>query len=153
MVHVIKIHQVFFLRPTNFTYGPQAHPFFRSINWDNIHRYPTPYSWKFRHPTRGMHATFGFKSWKERWQPDVSATSCERCPFLRHKIHGVKIMDVCKALAFAVFQLKSPRALDYMRTDGFDNLPSVQHAAKGTVRGRPLVRGTRIIGLGRGISM
>jgi protein-serine/threonine kinase len=42
-------------------------------------------------------------------------------------------MDVCKALAFAGFTHKSPRAVEYMRADGaFDNLPSMQHVAKDT---------------------
>ena len=77
-----------------------------------------------------------------------------RDPLLRHKIHGAEIMDVRKALAFAGFTHKSPRAVEYMRADGaFDNLPSMQHVAKDTVRGRPLVRETRSIGLGRAISM
>ena len=70
------------------------------------------------------------------------------------KIHCAEIMEVRKALAFAGFTHKSPRAVEYMRADGgFDNLPSMQHVAKDTVRGRPLVRETRIIGLGRAISM
>lgn len=63
-------------------------------------------------------------------------------------------MDVRKALAFTGFTHKSPRAVEYMRADGaFDNLPSMQHVAKDTVRGRRLVRETRNIGLGRAISM
>jgi protein-serine/threonine kinase len=77
-----------------------------------------------------------------------------RDPLLRHKIHGAEIMDVRKALAFAGFTHKSPRAVEYMRADGaFDNLPSMQHVAKDTVRGRLIVRETRNIGLGRAISM
>jgi len=77
-----------------------------------------------------------------------------RDPLLRHKVHGAEIMDVRKALAFAGFTHKSPRAIEYLRADrAFDNSPSTQHAKKGTVRGRPLVRETRDIGLGRAISM
>ena len=78
-----------------------------------------------------------------------------RDPLLRHKIHGTEIMDVRKALAFAGFTHKSPRAVEYMRVDeAFDNLTSMQHA-RGKVRGRPLVRETRDTGLdrGRAISM
>ena len=76
-----------------------------------------------------------------------------RDPLLRHKIHGAEIMDVRKALAFAGFTHKSPRAIEYLRADRvFDNFSSTQQG-KGTVRGRPLVRETRDIGLGRAISM
>ena len=79
-----------------------------------------------------------------------------RDPLLQHKIHGAEIMDVRKALAFAGFTHKSPRAIEYMRAEGaFDHsTSSTQHAyAKGTVPGQPLVRGTRDIGQGRPISM
>jgi len=74
-------------------------------------------------------------------------------PLLLHKVHGAEIMDVRKALAFAGFTHKSPRAIEYGRADrafegSHDNRP-----AKGTVRGRPLVRATRDVGLGRAISM
>ena len=91
---------------------------------------------------------------KAMFQPLAPADDATRDPLLRHKIHGVEIKHVRIALAFTGITLKSPRAVDYMRADrAFDNLPSVQHVAKDTVRGRPLVRGTRIIGLGRVISM
>ena len=86
--------------------------------------------------------------------PANGAPDATRDPLLEHKIHGAEIMDVRKALAFAGFTHKSPRAVEYMSADGvFDNLPSMQHVAKDTVRGRPLVRETRNIGLGRAISM
>lgn len=76
-----------------------------------------------------------------------------RDPLLRHKIHGAEIMDVRKALAFAGFTHKSPRAVEYVEARGaFDNSTSTQHA-RGTIRGRPLVRETRDIGLGRAISI
>lgn len=112
-----------------------------------------------------MHATFWFRVMKGKltsgpmFQPLVPANGASpdatRDPLLGHEIHGAEIMDVRKALAFAGFTHKSPRAVKYMRVDDgeFDNLPSMQHVAKETVRGRPLVRETRNIGLGRAISM
>jgi hypothetical protein len=78
----------------------------------------------------------------ESSQSDVSAPANDatRDPLLRHKIHCAEIMDAREALDFAVFTHKSPRAVEYMRADGaFDNLPSMQHVAKVTVSGRPLV--------------
>lgn len=57
-------------------------------------------------------------------------------------------------LAFAGFTHKSPRVVEYMRAKGAfdDNLPSVAKDTRAAVRGRPLVRETRSIGLGCAIS-
>jgi hypothetical protein len=74
-------------------------------------------------------------------------------PLLRHKVHGAEIMDVRKALAFAGFTHKSPRAVEYARADRAFVGPLDSRPVKGTVRGRPLVRETRDVGLGRAISM
>jgi len=77
-------------------------------------------------------------------------------PLLKHKIHGAEILDVRKALAFAGFTHKSPRTIEYTRAEKafgawIEDTPML---AKGTSpRGRPLVRETRDIGLGRAISM
>jgi hypothetical protein len=77
-------------------------------------------------------------------------------PLLKHKIHGAEILDVRKALAFAGFTHKSPPTIEYTRAEkvfdtGLEDTPKL---GKGTtVRGRPLVRETRDIGLGRAISM
>lgn len=81
-----------------------------------------------------------------------AAPDATKDPLLKHKVHGAEILDVRKALAFAGFTHKSPRTIEYTRADqAFVTSPS--GAAKGTVRGRPLVRETRDIGLGRAISM
>ena len=76
-----------------------------------------------------------------------------RDPLLKHKIHGAEILDVRKALAFAGFTHKSPRTLDYRRADRAFEVASPGAPVQGTTRGRPLVRETRDIGLGRAISM
>lgn len=76
-------------------------------------------------------------------------------PLLRHKLHGAEIMDVRKALAFAGFTHKSPRTIEYTRADKAFNVNELQETlpVQGTFRGRPIVRETRDIGLGRAISM
>lgn len=77
-------------------------------------------------------------------------------PLLKHKIHGAEILDVRKALAFAGFTHKSPRTIEYTRAENafgtwIEDTPML---AKGiAARGRPFVRETRDIGLGRAISM
>jgi protein-serine/threonine kinase len=70
---------------------------------------------------------------------------------LRDELHGAKILDVRKALAFAGFTHKSPRMISYLRADkAFDALPG---PVGGESRGRSAVRGTHEVGKGRAISM
>lgn len=147
----------------------QAHPWFKGIDWQNIHKYPAPYKPELRSPEDTRHfdsdippeVRIAFlRSYRGliRFQPLAPANGAPpdatKDPLLKHKIHGAEILDVRKALAFAGFTHKSPRTIEYTRADkvfeGWLNEP----ATKGTVRGRPLVRETRDIGLpGRAISM
>jgi protein-serine/threonine kinase len=72
---------------------------------------------------------------------------------LRDKVHGAEILDARKALAFAGFTHKSPRAISYLRVDkAFDPLPDT-YGQEIVSRGRTTVRDTREIGQGRAISM
>jgi protein-serine/threonine kinase len=76
-----------------------------------------------------------------------------RDPMLRDKVHGAEILDARKALAFAGFTHKSPRAISYLRVDkAFDPLPDT-YGQEIASRGRTTVRDTREIGQGRAISM
>lgn len=71
---------------------------------------------------------------------------------LRDKVHGNEILEVRKALAFAGFTHKSPRAISYVRADkAFDPEPNT-YGHEETDRGRSTIRGTRD-GKGRAISM
>lgn len=71
---------------------------------------------------------------------------------LRDKIHGAEILDVRKALAFAGFTHKSPRAVSYVRADkAFAPRPDTY--GQETVRGRSVARESLEIGKGRAISM
>lgn len=80
-----------------------------------------------------------------------------RDPMLRDKVHGAEILDVRKALAFAGFTHKSPRAFSYVRADrAFD--PRSDEAVvdpQATVRGRgrSVLRELPDVGRGRAISM
>lgn len=80
---------------------------------------------------------------------------------LRDKIHGQEILDVRKALAFAGFTHKSPRAVTYVRADRVFN-PEPDSYGREDIqedmgpepdRGRSTVRGSQEIGKGRAISM
>lgn len=76
-----------------------------------------------------------------------------RDPMLRDKVHGAEILDVRKALAFAGFTHRSPRAISYVRADkAFDPEPDT-YGQRATIRGRPVLRERRDIGKGRAISM
>ncbi|KAJ7188052.1 kinase-like protein [Mycena filopes] len=138
----------------------KTHPFFRGIDWLNIHRYPAPYHPELRAPEDTRH-----------FDPDIPAeplapangapADATRDPLLRHEIHGAEIMDVRKALAFAGFTHKSPRVISYVRADkAFDSQPDTYGQSppepsygQGTVRGRSALREPQDIGKGRAISM
>ncbi|KAJ7045705.1 kinase-like protein [Mycena alexandri] len=138
----------------------KTHPFFRGIDWLNIHRYPAPYHPELRAPEDTRH-----------FDPDIPAeplapangapADATRDPLLRHEVHGAEIMDVRKALAFAGFTHKSPRVISYVRADkAFDSQPDSYGQSppepsygQGTVRGRSALREPQDIGKGRAISM
>jgi hypothetical protein len=72
---------------------------------------------------------------------------------LRDKIHGEEILNVRKALAFAGFTHKSPRAVSYVRADkAFDPQPKTYGQQTGE-RGRSVLREVHEIGKGRAISL
>ncbi|KAL0068766.1 hypothetical protein AAF712_004095 [Marasmius tenuissimus] len=111
----------------------KAHPWFKGIDWDNIHRYPAPYRPELRHPEDTRH-----------FDPDIppeplapangAPPDATRDPMLRDKVHGQEILAVRKALAFAGFTHKSPRPLNYARVDqAFEPEPE---DAQRTIRGR-----------------
>lgn len=128
----------------------KAHPFFRGIDWLDIHRYPPPYHPELRNPEDTQH--FDSDIPPEPLAPANGAPAdATRDPMLRDELHGAEILDVRKALAFAGFTHKSPRMLNYLRADkAFDALPG---SVREKTRGRSAVRGTHEIGKGRAISM
>ncbi|THU95397.1 kinase-like protein [Dendrothele bispora CBS 962.96] len=129
----------------------KAHPWFRGIDWANIHRYPAPYHPELRNPEDTRHFDDDIPA--EPLAPANGAPpDATRDPMLRDKVHGQELLEVRKALAFAGFTHKSPRAITYVRADkafGFDQPDDTQ----GTVRGRSVLREPQEIGRGRAISM
>ncbi|KAF7792401.1 hypothetical protein EIP86_003438 [Pleurotus ostreatoroseus] len=135
----------------------KAHPWFRGIDWENIHRYTAPYRPDLRSPEDTRH--FDDDIPPEPLAPANGAPAdATRDPVLRDKVHGNEILEVRKALAFAGFTHKSPRVISYVRADkAFDPDPNTygQDEPERT-RGRATVRGPREIGKvgkGRAISM
>ncbi|KAL0956360.1 hypothetical protein HGRIS_002509 [Hohenbuehelia grisea] len=132
----------------------KAHPWFRGIDWANIHRYPAPYRPELRNPEDTRH--FDSDIPPEPLAPANGAPAdATKDPLLRDKVHGAEILDVRKALAFAGFTHKSPRAITYLRADkAFDMIQPDDEGAPGvTVRGRSRLRESHEIGKGRAISM
>ena len=64
-----------------------------------------------------------------------AAPDATRDPLLRDKVHGQEILDVRKALAFAGFTHKSPRAISYVPTD-----KALIRTARKNPRGRSALR-------------
>ncbi|KAF7315450.1 Kinase-like protein [Mycena indigotica] len=138
----------------------KAHPWFRGIDWLNIHKYPAPYHPELRAPEDTRH-----------FDPDIppeplapangAPPDATRDPLLRHEVHGAEILDVRKALAFAGFTHKSPRVISYVRADrAFDSQPDSYGQTppqpdypQETVRGRSALREPQEVGKGRAISM
>lgn len=82
-----------------------------------------------------------------------AAPDATRDPVLKDKVYGEEILNVRKALAFAGFTHKSPRAFEYVHAErAFEPLSPRGHD-EGTLRGRSPVRETRTIGKGRAISL
>lgn len=83
-----------------------------------------------------------------------AAPDATRDPVLKDKVHGEEILNVRKALAFAGFSHKSPRAFEYVHAQrAFEPLLDPRGDDTDTVRGRSPVRETRTIGKGRPISL
>ncbi|KAJ7594009.1 kinase-like domain-containing protein [Mycena floridula] len=130
----------------------KSHPWFRGVDWHNIHRYPAPYRPELRDAADTRH-----------FDPDIppeplapangAPADATRDPLLRDKIHGAEILDVRKALAFAGFTHKSPRAISYVRADmAFDARPDT-YGQTTAQRGHSTVRQPLDMGHGRAISM
>ncbi|KAF8639504.1 hypothetical protein AX17_001409 [Amanita inopinata Kibby_2008] len=130
----------------------KSHPWFKGIDWVKIRRYPAPYCPELHSPEDTRH--FDSDIPPEPLAPANGVPAdATRDPMLRDKVHGEEILNVRKALAFAGFTHKSPRAITYLRADkAFNPLPDT-YGKPETIRGRSTVRVERDIVKGRAISM
>ncbi|EKM80721.1 hypothetical protein AGABI1DRAFT_71210 [Agaricus bisporus var. burnettii JB137-S8] len=131
----------------------KAHPWFKGIDWQNIHRYPAPFKPELRNPEDTKH--FDSDIPPEPLAPANGAPpDATRDPLLRDNVYGAEVLNVRKRLAFAGFTHKSPRSFEYAHVDqAFEPLSNNGHNQIGTVRGRTLVREAHAGGKGRAISM
>ncbi|KAG2755273.1 kinase-like protein [Suillus brevipes Sb2] len=130
----------------------KAHPWFRGIDWENIHRYPAPYRPDLQSPEDTQH--FDSDIPPVPLAPANGAPAdATKDPLLRDRVHGEEILNVRKALAFAGFTHKSPRAISYARADrAFDAQADIPDQERGE-RGRPRFRSVHEAGTGRAISL
>ncbi|KAG2146052.1 kinase-like domain-containing protein [Suillus bovinus] len=130
----------------------KAHSWFRGIDWGNIHRHPAPYRPDLQSPEDTQH--FDSDIPPVPLAPANGAPAdVTKDPLLRDRIHGEEILSVRKALAFAGFTHKSPRAISYARADrAFDAATDIPDKEWGE-RGRPRFRSVHEAGTGRAISL
>lgn len=124
----------------------KAHPWFRGIDWTNIHRQPAPYKPNLSTPEDTRH--FDDDIPPEPLAPaNGAAPDATRDPLLKDKVYGDHILNVRKALAFQGFTHRSPRKMDYARID------TLYPEEPGHDRGRDAARRGGTIGRGRALSM
>jgi len=94
----------------------KAHPWFRGIDWDNIHRQEPPFKPDLQSPTDTKHFDQDIPA--EPLAPANGAPAdATKDLMLKDKVHGAEILEVRKALAFAGFTHKSPRPITFTRVD------------------------------------
>ncbi|KAF8577309.1 kinase-like protein [Ramaria rubella] len=128
----------------------KAHPWFRGIDWVNIRKYPAPFRPELQNPEDTRHFDGDIPA--EPLAPANGAPAdATRDPMLRDKVHGADILEVRKALAFAGFTHKSPRAISYTRVPVGEIYPVGEVDSRGRNTIRETGRGTPR--RGRAISM
>ncbi|KAG8933361.1 hypothetical protein FRC01_009686 [Tulasnella sp. 417] len=124
----------------------KAHPWFRGIDWTNIHRQAAPFKPNLSTPEDTRH--FDDDIPPEPLAPaNGAAPDATRDPLLKDKVYGDHILNVRKALAFQGFTHRSPRKMDYARID------TLYPDEPGHERGRDAARRGGTIGRGRALSM
>jgi len=130
----------------------KSHPWFKGIDWINIHRYTPPYRPELRNPSDTRHFDSDIPA--EPLAPANGAPAdATKDPLLRDKVHGAEILSMRKALAFAGFTHKSPRVISYAQANkAFDSQPD-SYGQQPPARGRGSIRSVNGTRKGRAISM
>ncbi|KAF9244946.1 kinase-like domain-containing protein [Melanogaster broomeanus] len=129
-----------------------AHPWFRGIEWENIHRYPAPYRPELTNPEDTRHFDSDIPP-EPLAPPNGAPADATKDPLLRDKVHGEEILNVRKAFAFVGFTHKSPRAISYVRADRAFDMPADGNSRGQRERGRSRFRSVPASGTGRAISL
>ncbi|KAL4080316.1 kinase-like domain-containing protein, partial [Scleroderma yunnanense] len=129
----------------------KAHPWFRGIDWENIHTYPAPYRPELLNPEDTRH--FDSDIPPEPLAPANGAPAdATKDPLLRNKVYGEEILNVRKALAFAGFTHRSPRTISYARGDRAFESPADGNSQE-PERGRSRFCNVRVSSTGRALSL
>ncbi|KAG9006011.1 hypothetical protein FRB95_006459 [Tulasnella sp. JGI-2019a] len=125
----------------------KAHPWFRGIDFANIHKQQAPFKPNLNNPEDTRHFDDDIPA--EPLAPaNGAAPDATRDPILKDKVHGDRILNMRKDLAFAGFTHRSPRRFDYTRVDTI--YPAEQANRE---RGRDPHRQSGTVGRGRALSM
>jgi serine/threonine protein kinase len=97
-----------------------AHPWFRGIDWDRIHKQSAPFKPDLSHAADTKHFEDDIEA--ETLQSPAAAEAIQngkpipvdppRDPMLRDKLHGEQLLEVRKNLAFVGYTFKSPKEFD-----------------------------------------
>jgi len=125
----------------------KAHPWFRAVNFANIHKQQAPFVPNLSNPEDTRHFDDDIPA--EPLAPANGAPpDATRDPILKDKVHGEHILSIRKDLAFAGFTHRAPRRLDYTRLDMIYPGEEPNHE-----RGRNAHRQSGTVGRGRALSM
>ncbi|KAG8880157.1 hypothetical protein FRB97_001046 [Tulasnella sp. 331] len=125
----------------------KAHPWFRGVDFASIHRQQAPFMPNLSNPEDTKHFDDDIPA--EPLAPaNGAAPDATRDPILKDKVHGDRILNMRKDLAFAGFTHRSPRRFDYARVD---TIYPAEEASR--ERGRDPHRRSGTVGRGRALSM
>lgn len=91
-----------------------SHPWFRGVDWDNLHRARPPFRPALSHPGDTKHFEDDIEDapLPAPGAADNANTEQPRDPMLRDREQGPKLLEMRKQLAFVGYTFKSPKAFD-----------------------------------------
>ncbi|PWN53726.1 kinase-like protein [Violaceomyces palustris] len=131
-----------------------SHPWFRGLDWNNLHRVKAPFRPALSHPADTKHFEDDIED-EPLPAPGAAEGQAQndqpRDPMLRDKEHGGKLLEMRKQLAFVGYTFKSPKAFDPRAQLSERNVEAAERAAGMTraaprtrTRGEPTEGGSRI---------
>jgi len=116
-----------------------AHPWFRNIDWANIHRHRAPFKPALAHPADTKHFEDDIEA-EPLPAPGAGeaganpAADQPRDPMLRDKQHGNNLLEMRKQLAFVGYTFKAPRDVNFMEETALKGKAPATAAQRGRSR-------------------
>ncbi|KAJ1040902.1 hypothetical protein NDA10_001503 [Ustilago hordei] len=129
-----------------------SHPWFRGIDWDNLHKSRPPFRPALSHPGDTKHFEDDIEDAPLPAPGAVDNPNADqpRDPMLRDREQGPKLLEMRKQLAFVGYTFKSPKAFDPREQLDEDRVAAAERAAGYKVGGErrrsrePTEMGSRI---------